>query len=100
MAGADFPENKRMPDYFSDNHGDNDGDESVPAVAGTEAPEGAPNDDQPASQVALLPMDFFGGKDLQPGHTCKVKIEKVLDDQVQVSYVGEEGGGGSYDMME
>ncbi len=61
-----------MPDYFSDNHGDNDGDESDP---------GTP------------------GKDLQPGHTCKVKIEKVLADQVQVSYVGEEGGGGSDDMM-
>ena len=75
-----------MPDYMSD-----EGDSS-------ETPDAAPADDQsayddqPASQTALLPTDFFGGKSLQPGATCTVKIVKVLDGQVQVSYEGAGGG--------
>lgn len=38
-------------------------------------------------QTALLPKNFFGGKDLEPGRECKVKIKKVYDDEVQVEYV-------------
>jgi len=83
-----------MPDYFSDNYGD-EADSGNPNES---AEESAPAyDDQPASQIALLPTDFFGGKNLQPGDTCNVKIVKVLDGQVQVSYEGQEEGG--EDMM-
>lgn len=38
--------------------------------------------------TALLPKDFFpGDKPLEPGNVCKVKISRVLDDQVEVTYV-------------
>lgn len=37
--------------------------------------------------TGLLPNSFFQGKELKPGTVCKVRIEKVLDGQVQVSYV-------------
>jgi hypothetical protein len=40
-----------------------------------------------AEKTALLPTDFFQGKDLQPGSTCKVRISRVLDGQVEVTYV-------------
>lgn len=39
------------------------------------------------SSTGLLPTSFFQGKELKPGTVCKVRIEKVLDGQVQVSYV-------------
>lgn len=37
--------------------------------------------------TALLPKAFFSGKELTPGNECKVRIQKVYDDQVEVSYV-------------
>jgi hypothetical protein len=37
--------------------------------------------------TALLPIAFFEGKELEPGSTCTVKISRVLDDQVEVTYV-------------
>jgi len=40
--------------------------------------------------TALLPNDFFVGKELKPGHTCKVRIDRVLDGQCEVSYVPED----------
>jgi hypothetical protein len=39
------------------------------------------------TQTALLSKDFFGSKPLEIGTECKVKIEKIYDDEVQVSYV-------------
>jgi hypothetical protein len=59
-----------------------------------EAPEAA---DQPESKpdqakTALLPISFFQGKELTPGHVCEVRVEQVMDDQVSVSYVGSEAG--------
>jgi hypothetical protein len=42
------------------------------------------------AQTALLPTEFFQGKDLQPGKTCKVRIERVLEGQVEVTYVPHE----------
>jgi hypothetical protein len=38
-------------------------------------------------QTALLPTDFFQGKELTPGSICKVQISRVLDGQVEVTYV-------------
>ena len=43
--------------------------------------------------AAVLPKDFFQGKDLKPGTECKVRIERVMDDEVQVSYVPHEDEG-------
>lgn len=37
-------------------------------------------------QTALVPKSFFGGKDLKPGATCAIRVDRVLEDQVEVSY--------------
>lgn len=38
--------------------------------------------------TALLPKNFFpGDKPLEVGNVCKVKIARVLDDQVEVTYM-------------
>lgn len=59
-------------DYMSD------GDEAAPAAEPAE-PKG--------TKTALLPIDFFEGKDLEPGTECKIRITKVHDDQVEAEYV-------------
>lgn len=46
-----------------------------------------PQSEEKASNTALIPTEFFGDKELTPGTECKVRIERVLDGQVQVSYV-------------
>lgn len=53
-----------------------------------------PSSEEKASRTALIPNEFFGDKELTPGTECTVRIERVLDGQVQVSYVehGEEEG--------
>lgn len=38
-------------------------------------------------KTALIPIDFFEGKDLEPGATCEVRITKVHSDQAEVEYV-------------
>lgn len=43
------------------------------------------------SETALLPKSIFGQKDLHVGAECKVRIEHVYDDEVEVSYVPHEG---------
>ncbi len=45
------------------------------------------NPSEGSAQTALLPIDFFQSKELQPGTTCEVRIERVLDGQVEVTYV-------------
>lgn len=51
-----------------------------------------PKSEEKASKTALIPNEFFGDKELKPGTECKVRIERVLDGQVQVSYVPHEEG--------
>jgi hypothetical protein len=46
------------------------------------------------SSTALLPTDFFQGKELTPGTVCKVKISRVLNGQVEVEYVPHDEVGG------
>ena len=57
-------------------------------------PEGTDDDsgmevDNPTGdeQTALLPTDIIQGKELTPGSVCEVKIRRVLDGQVEVTYV-------------
>jgi hypothetical protein len=49
--------------------------------------EGDEGKSDSASTPGLLPKDFFHGKKLEPGVICKIKVEKVLDGQIEVSYV-------------
>lgn len=41
-------------------------------------------------ETALLPKSLFQGKELEPGSTCKIKIESIMGDEVEVSYVKHE----------
>jgi len=50
--------------------------------------EASPKDD---GRTALLPMDFFQGKELKPGSVCKIKIGRLLEGQAEVMYVSDEG---------
>lgn len=65
--------------YFSDSYGDD------------EQPS-APEEGKSKAKTALLPLDFFQGKELQPGDTCTIRVEQVMDDQAAVSYVGDNAG--------
>jgi hypothetical protein len=47
--------------------------------------------DKDSPDTALLPKAFFASKELEPGATCKVRVEHVYDDEVAVSYVAHEG---------
>ena len=60
----------------------------APEAAPEEAPEETPEDTGTAT--ALLPKEFFQGKDLEVGTECKVRITQVMDDQVAVEYVPHE----------
>lgn len=55
-----------------------DGGDSTPAKA---------KDD--GAQTALLPTDFFP-ETPEVGKVCKVRVERLLDGQAEVSYVKEE----------
>ena len=48
------------------------------------------NPSESEASTALLPNDFFQGKELKPGTECKVRSERVLDGQVEVTYVAHE----------
>lgn len=63
-------------------------DEAYFEDAADTAPETAPEESNTSeTQTALLPKDFFGSKPLEVGTECKVRIEKIMDDEVQVAYV-------------
>lgn len=68
-------------DYYSPSE-----DESSTAPEG-DAAETTPGDDSPESNTALLPKSFFKDKELEVGKECKVRIEHVFEDEVEVSYV-------------
>jgi hypothetical protein len=41
-----------------------------------------------SKETALLPKSFFpDSKEVEPGKICKVRVERVLEDEVEVSYV-------------
>lgn len=75
--------------YFSDAAAPED-----PMAA--EKPVEEPSD----TNTALIPIDFFQGKELTPGSTCTIRVAQVMDDQVSVEYVGSEGGEEEMEMEE
>lgn len=40
--------------------------------------------------TALIPTDFFQGRDLKPGSECKVRVRRLLKGQAEVEYVGDD----------
>ena len=65
------------------------GESAEPAAEETKETSGQEKSEKDETRTALLPMDFFQGKELKPGDTCTVKVESIEQDQVQVSYVAE-----------
>jgi hypothetical protein len=63
-------------------------------TAGPDEPEAQdnPQEEKSETKTALLPLDFFQGKDLKPGDTCTIRVEQVMEDQASVSYMGDESG--------
>lgn len=79
-----------MPDQ--DVYSDRDAAPELEAEAPeTEEAEDTPDeegkDKTSDSATGLVSKTFFGDKELKPGTTCKVRVEKVYDDQVSISYV-------------
>lgn len=70
-------------DYYSQ-----DSESSDTPVGG--AAEQTSTDNSPEKNTALLPKSFFKDKELEVGNECKVRIERVYDDDVEVSKSGEE----------
>ncbi len=60
-------------------------DDGMDASAPAAPPEEQP--DEGEGQTGLLAKSFFMGKEPKPGDICSVKIEKIFDDQVEVSYI-------------
>jgi hypothetical protein len=77
--------NAAEDDIFSEGTAPDMGDEETSDEA--ETTEGGEDKSDSASTPGLLPKDFFHGKPLEVGTICKIKVEKVLDGQVAVSYV-------------
>lgn len=50
----------------------------------------APAKPSEESTTALIPLSFFPGGTVEPGKTCKIKVDKVLEGQAQVTYVQHE----------
>ena len=70
-----------------ENYPTTDGVDETTASKDTPDNSGSDSQDSMEGETSLLPKSFFQGKDLTVGNECKVKIEHVYDDEVEVSYV-------------
>lgn len=52
------------------------------------APPKKPQDAK--SATALVPKEFFEGKELKPGDRCEVEIAAIHDEEVSLKYVGHD----------
>lgn len=81
-----------MPDYYSDNPGPDTMTEDAP-------PSSDDGNDKPAEDsgdhpTALIPKSLLAGKDFKPGDEMVVRIDRILEDQVEISYAPEKPGKG------
>lgn len=71
-------------------------DESAPDTAESAAPEGGEGDpeNQPEEgETALLPKSILAGKEFNPGDEVVLKIVRINEDEVEVSYAKSDKGG-------
>lgn len=87
-----------MADDYGDDMAEESGmDSAAPSTAqeNDEAPEKehAPEEDkgekEEGAQTALVPKSLFG-EGVKPGTVCRVKIESVHEDEVEVSWVKDD----------
>lgn len=57
----------------------------------TDSTQATPPKEDSGAPTGLLSKDFFMGKEPKPGDICSVKVEKIYDDQVEVSYIPHDG---------
>jgi hypothetical protein len=55
--------------------------------SGSSKSEASEMEEDAGQETALLPKSLFQGKSLEPGSKCEIKIESVMGDEVEVSYV-------------
>lgn len=63
-------------------------DEMYPAA---ESPDSSEKEDD-GQETALLPKSLFPDKALKVGSECKIRVESIHDDEVEVSYVSHKEG--------
>jgi len=61
-------------------------DDGAPATEAPAAPA-EPKPSENGNATALIPKSFFSGKRPEVGDECSVKIDRVMEDGVLVSYV-------------
>lgn len=62
-------------------------DEMYPAAESPEPESEDSKSEDEGQETALLPRSLFTGKDLKVGSECKIRVESIHDDEVEVSYV-------------
>lgn len=75
-----------MADYYSDSEGPDAMTRQAMQSNSSKADETPVGENQP---TGLLPKSILAGKDFQPGEEIVLKIVRIMDDQVEVSYAPE-----------
>lgn len=57
-----------------------EGDEYYPSFKSDKA-------DKAEGETSILPMSFFGGKEIKPGKRCQIEVVHTYGDEVEVRYV-------------
>jgi hypothetical protein len=74
-------------DYYGGNDGTtaNESPESS-----SETPDTGGSSDKMGAETSLLPKSMFQGKDLAPGHVCKIRVVKDYGDEIEVQWAGDD----------
>ena len=71
-------------DYYDDSA------DMAPPASVSQGSEESATPEESTAQTAVLPKEFFSGKELVPGHECKIRIANVHENSVEVEYVRDE----------
>lgn len=67
-----------------------DKDPMYPGMDDEDMPDEKPSKKEDDHQTALLPLKFFEGQELKPGEEYYVTVERVFENEVEVSYPHKE----------
>lgn len=65
---------------------DDESTPAQPAANGADMGEG----EESERETSILPLSFFQGKEVTPGKVCRIKVEHIYGDEVEVSYLPHE----------
>jgi hypothetical protein len=69
-------------------------DEMYPGMDEESSPSETDNDSETEGETALLSKSIFGDHEPKAGDTCKFKVVRVHEDEVEVEYVKHESAKG------